>query len=88
LSLISGNPASGTLAVRYQTPVSGNITLSVYNLAGQLVKKLAGNSTAKGSHVAIWDGRNSKGQKALSGIYLVRMETKGFTKTLKAVCVQ
>ncbi|MCB5261496.1 MAG: FlgD immunoglobulin-like domain containing protein [Candidatus Cloacimonadaceae bacterium] len=47
----------------------------IYNVKGQLVHSSSG--TANGSFDLNWDGRDKKGSKLASGIYLLSLCTKG-----------
>lgn len=51
----------------------------IYTLAGERVAQLEGDS----SGTAIWDGRNSSGRPAASGVYLAVVEGNGEKRTLK-----
>jgi hypothetical protein len=85
MTMLGSNPFSGSIPVKFQTTVAGNVKLSIYNLAGQLVKTVSNEARSAGAHTCVWDGRNVKGEKAISGVYLVRLETKTQSKTVKAV---
>ena len=57
--------------------------LRIYTLGGDKVREL----TADASGQAAWDGTNSAGQNAASGVYIVYVQGAGDSKTLK-VAVQ
>jgi hypothetical protein len=67
------NPFNPTTTIRFDLHVVAEVTLSVYDLNGRLVRVLQHGAMPAGSHSVIWDGRNDKGATVPSGIYLCRM---------------
>jgi hypothetical protein len=58
------------------------MTVSVYNLKGQLVSTIfSGIPNAKASY--IWDGRDTNGKAVSSGVYLLKVHQAGKTNTAK-----
>ncbi|MEA2103110.1 MAG: T9SS type A sorting domain-containing protein, partial [Candidatus Cloacimonadota bacterium] len=51
--------------------IGENISLSVYNIKGQLVRKLAEGSFEPGLHLANWNGKNENGINCSPGIYFL-----------------
>ena len=68
---------------RSSIPRAGEITLSIYNLRGQLVATLHSGLIAAGRHSLIWDGKDARGLPVASGIYVYQMETDGCVATKK-----
>jgi hypothetical protein len=73
------------------TDVSLSITsgqegsLSIYDVAGRLVKTLYRGYLSGGAHTFKWDGRGSNGFQVPSGIYFVKFEGKNNSLTGKLV---
>ena len=82
------NPSRGQTTLSYQLPHTANVNISLYNVAGQLVKRLSNGTQQPGRHIAQWDGRNETGQLAPSGIYMVRCRGGTLSRTLKIVLVR
>ncbi|MFQ6103068.1 MAG: M14 family zinc carboxypeptidase [Candidatus Glassbacteria bacterium] len=61
------------------------VKLSVYSSRGKLVKGLLESSLAPGRHRVIWDGKDSSGIQASSGIYILKFETPNLSSSLKMV---
>lgn len=78
------NPFSDITAIQYQLPTTGKVHLSVYNIAGQLVKELVNEEKPAGEYAIKWTGRNKNGQKVSTGIYIYRLKLndKQLTKRL------
>lgn len=84
------NPFNPQTTIRYRVAAGGRVTLAVYNVAGQLVRTLV-NETQPASgaaRVTVWDGRDNRGQRVASGVYLYRMTSPGFTQTRKLVLLK
>lgn len=62
------NPFNPTTVVRYQLPVSAQVTLSVHNLLGQEVAVLVNELKGPGTYEATFDAANHP-----SGMYLYRL---------------
>jgi flagellar hook assembly protein FlgD len=66
-------------------PRSQHVELGVYDVRGALVKTLVRGTIAPGRHVAAWDGRDGAGRPVAKGVYLVRLATRDFQTSAKAV---
>jgi hypothetical protein len=71
------NPFNPMTRIRFDLPAAGQVRLSVYDLAGRLVRVLVEGEIPAGSHEAVWDGRDSTGRSAPSGSYLARLVAGG-----------
>jgi hypothetical protein len=71
------NPFNPRTTIRFDLPTAGPVRLSVYDLAGRLVKVLVEGKIPAGSHEAVWDGRDSSGRAVPSGSYLARLVAGG-----------
>lgn len=70
------NPFNPETTIRFYVPgtLNGEVTLSVYNLLGQEVKRLHQGTLQAGYHTARWNGTNEMGKEVSSGVYICRME--------------
>lgn len=55
--------------------------IQIFTIAGELVREL--QVTAADAGVKVWDGRNTSGAKAASGVYIVLVRADGKKKALK-----
>jgi len=62
-----------------------NVRLMIYDLRGRLVRKLLDQDREPGRYQAHWDGRDDRGARVSSGIYLYRIEAGEFVSTKKMV---
>ncbi len=82
------NPFGQMTNIKYQIAKSGDVSLKVYNIAGQLVKTLANGNHTSGHYSANWDGKDEKGAKAASGIYIYRIQAGEYVNTKKLVILK
>jgi len=83
LSQAYPNPSAGNVTIRYQLKEDGPVSLKVYNTLGQPVRTLASGSRKADYYTVGWNGRNDAGQKVSAGVYLYRLEAKGYSATKK-----
>jgi len=70
------NPFNPSTTIRFVAPLSvAPVTLIIYNLLGQEVRKLYYGSGASGEMSVIWDGLTNSGEMATSGMYIYRLRT-------------
>lgn len=62
--------------------------LSIYDLSGRLVRHLADGVFPAGSHAVAWNGTDSSGRRAASGVYFARVEAAGLSETRKIVLLK
>ena len=80
------NPFNPSTEVRFTVASDGPVRLAVYDVGGRLVRVLVDGERQAGlEHVALWDGRDSAGIEAPSGVYVMRLTAPGFTTARKMV---
>ncbi len=77
------NPFNPNTTISFTIPTSENVSLTIYNVRGQVVKTLVNDSRSAGTHNIQWDGLNNFGQKVASGIYIYTLRTSNFTESKK-----
>jgi subtilisin family serine protease len=88
LSTPHPNPLRGAGEVSFSIPVSGPVSLRVYNLLGQQVKALVHGLLQAGVHRVCWDGRDDRGTRVGSGVYFIRLESGGASRTARALLLR
>ena len=71
------NPFNASTTISFLIPfrLAGEATrLSIYNLAGQLVRVLQLEAQQAGEHSLSWDGRDDYGREVASGVYIYRLD--------------
>ena len=70
----SPNPFNPTTTIRLQLPEPGPVSLTLYNLTGQVVRRLVVHQYREaGTHTLTWDGRTDQGHPTAGGVYLYRL---------------
>jgi len=81
------NPFNPSTSLAMDLPTASQYTLSIYNIAGQVVKSFSGAAEA-GTLTITWDGTNNAGSKVASGVYFYRFETSDFSAVRKMVLMK
>jgi len=68
------NPFNAQTTIAYALPQEGNVRLVIYNMLGQLVRKLIDENQAPGHKRVLWDGVDERGLRVSSGVYFYRIE--------------
>ncbi len=84
----SPNPFNAATQIEYSIERDGQVELAVFNILGQHVATLFGGFQTAGTYTVIWDGRDSRGHEAPSGIYFARMLTPDVMMTRKMVLLR
>jgi len=82
------NPFNPVTNIHYELPRGSDVKLAVYNLLGQKVRTLVNGWRAAGRYDVEWQGDNDSGMAVSSGIYLYRIETTDFQKTMKLMLLK
>jgi len=85
---ISPNPITGSAVLSYSLAVAGRVKLGVYDIAGRLVAGMVDGSRSAGYHSVTWHGTNDGGQRIASGVYFVRLEAGGDSRTRRVTVVR
>jgi hypothetical protein len=71
------NPFNPTTTISYSIAEAGMVSLQIYDVRGSLVQTLVNEFQTGTEYVVSWEGNNSSGAPAASGIYFVRLESGG-----------
>ncbi len=83
------NPFNPTTQIRFSVSRRENVTLSVYDVHGRLVRTLVDQAVySPGNYLANWDGTNNAGQRVASGTYFARIIAGSFRKAVKMSLVK
>jgi hypothetical protein len=82
------NPFNPQTTIAYQLPQVGPVKLTLYNVAGQVVRRLVDQVQAAGQYQVTWDSRDDQGREVGSGVYLYRLVAGPFQQTRRLVLVK
>ena len=77
------NPFNPSTTINFALPSDGLANLSVFDLAGRLVKTLVNSNMTAANHTVVWNGDDNSGRKVSSGTYYYRLTADGFAETRK-----
>ena len=81
------NPFNAETTISFDLPRAADITLTIFNAAGQMVKQWQGYWSV-GHHTLTWNGQSDDGNPVASGVYFYRLRTEHFTQTQKATLMR
>jgi M6 family metalloprotease-like protein len=79
------NPCNPTTTIPFDVRERAHVTLTIYNISGQVVRKLVDESLEARSYGITWDGRNDAGQAVSSGVYFYKLTAGDFQDVRKLV---
>ena len=82
------NPFNPETWIPYQLAVPAEVTLTIYDMNGHALRRLAVGLQAAGMYqnrnrALYWDGRNGSGESVASGVYFYTLTSGEFTATRK-----
>jgi hypothetical protein len=69
------NPSCGGCQISYSTSTPGHVTISIYGIAGRLVRTLVDGYESAGEKSVHWNGRDNNGRRVANGLYVATLET-------------
>ena len=77
------NPFNPATTMKLVMPVAGDMQVEVYNLLGQVVATLTSGYRDAGTYNLTWDATD-----VTSGMYFIKAQADGFTKTQKLMLIK
>lgn len=82
------NPFNASAVIKFTLPFTTTTNIKIYNVLGEEIKTLLDKEMLSGAYTLIWDGTDNYGNNVSSGVYLIKMQTINFSKTIKAVLLK
>ena len=82
------NPFNPSTVINFITPTAGEYELVVYDILGRQVRVLWDGYHPGGPGSVVWNGTNTEGKAAPSGIYLYCLRGASFESTRKMILVK
>jgi len=87
------NPFNPETWIPYNLAKDAPVTIHIYNIQGQLVRRLDLGKQAAGRYItkdssAYWDGKDDNGEKVASGVYWYRLRAGEFDATCRMVILK
>jgi hypothetical protein len=88
LSPCRPNPFRDATNLSFNMPRNGRAVVRIYDVSGRLVRTVDDSYREAGPHQVLWDGSSSGGDPVASGVYFVRLEVAGDSRTRKVVLLR
>jgi len=82
------NPFNPSTVINYSVPTAGAVNFEIYNMLGQRVWSTSVNHVSAGNYKIQWNGKDSVGKSAASGIYLYSLQMNNSKITKKMMLVK
>lgn len=82
------NPFNPQTTIAYWLSERGPVSLRIYDVKGRLVRTLVNEYKTAGEHTVQWDGWDEGRTTASSGVYFVRVDSRGQVQTSKIVLLK
>ena len=82
------NPFNPTTTISFSTREAGQVSISIYNMKGQLVKTLVNEHLEAAFHDIVWNGKDNSDKTVSSGIYFYKMKSSNYTSTKKMILIK
>ena len=82
------NPFNPSTTISYRLADQRDVTLTVFNILGQVVKSLVHDVQPSGSYTVRWDGTNDRGTPVSSGMYIYRLRAGSFVQSKKMMLLK
>lgn len=87
------NPFNPDTWIPFKLSDSANVVISIYDVGGQLVRKIGLGDMSAGVYVSkdkalYWDGRNDIGEKVSSGVYFYNLQAGDYNATKRMLIVK
>jgi len=82
------NPFNPMTKLKFTLAEATMVELEIFDVRGQLVKRLANQVYSAGEHMVTWLGRNERDREVGSGVYLARLKAGSFVQTHRLMLVR
>jgi hypothetical protein len=88
LGLAYPNPFNPSTSIDFRVAQAGQVRLSIHDVAGRLVRVLVATHMTAGEYTVRWNGLDSDGRQAPSGVYFYQLTAGGNVETRKMVMLK
>lgn len=82
------NPFNPKVTISFTLAEAGKVRVSIFDITGRRVARLADENFESGSHELVWTGRDNAGHVQSSGIYFLSMEASGYSERRRLVLLR
>jgi len=82
------NPFNPTTSISYGLPKECNVKVEIFNVLGQNIRTLVNEKQNAGVYTFTWNAKDMSGRRVKSGVYLYKITTSEFSKTMKMMLLK
>lgn len=82
------NPFNPSTSISYSLPKGSFVNIAIYDLLGKELKSLVTEFQIPGDYKIHWDGTDNYSQQVSTGIYLLRMQSGKYQKSIKMILIK
>ncbi|MDZ7725762.1 MAG: cohesin domain-containing protein [candidate division KSB1 bacterium] len=82
------NPFNPSTRISYEVPQDAHIRIKVFDVRGACIRTLVDREKTTGRYTLTWNGRDERGNRVPSGVYIYRLVTPEQTLARKMVLVE
>jgi hypothetical protein len=82
------NPFNPAVQLTYTLARAGEMSLGIYTVNGELVRRADQGQHRAGPYVYVWDGTDRSGRQMPTGVYVARFTAGEYTKTLRLMLMK
>jgi N-acetylneuraminic acid mutarotase len=82
------NPFNANAVIRFDVGRAMNLSLDMYSISGEHIKKIVASHFAPGNYKYNWDGKDKMNNPVASGIYIYRLHNSSMTDSKKMILVR
>lgn len=88
LGAVTPNPARTDAWISLRLAAPSEVRLTIHDAAGRKVRSLASGRWEGGERRIRWDGRGDRGERVAAGVYFVRLEAGGLTRSVSLALIR
>jgi hypothetical protein len=81
------NPFMRAATIRFSLASSGQVSLSIYDVSGRLVRRLVDGEMDAGEHSAVWEGGDDQSRQVGAGVFWMQLATHSGYRSSKRLLV-
>jgi hypothetical protein len=82
------NPFNPSTRISFELSEPSHVRLSIFSVAGKLIRELVNEPLNEGFKSVFWDGRDSDGNLVSSGVYFYRLKAGGDVQSRKMILLE
>jgi hypothetical protein len=82
------NPFNPFTTITYNLPKTSLVRLNIYDINGNLIRKLVNGTENRGKKRVIWDSRNEFNKEVPSGMYIYALQAGNFNRSKKILLIR